>query len=324
MGDRKRKMFWAVACAVFTVVFAAAAVSAESLEGLDAGYNFLTYDEDLPGFNAAITGLKSTKLNFDELNNGAMVTDLYADEGVFFSSLAVCCWWSGVSPSYPTARYGNRSLSGSNPVSYPIGVGVPWDSRTRSELHVVFSSGTSFAGAHFIDNGASIIVRAFNINDEEIGVFSISRTGESGNSGEWWGVVTDGRAIARMTFTAASRGDFFAIDNFTFQTTAIEANVDIDPDTLNLKAKGVFTAYVSLPEGYSVEDIDVASLECEGAPSVRYSIEEGVLVVKFYREDLAGVGAGDGVELNVTGWLTDGTPIEGSDTIRVIDRGGKK
>jgi hypothetical protein len=42
---------------------------------------------------------------------------------------------------------------------------------------------------------------------------------------------------------------------------AIPATVDIDPDTLNLKSKGKWiTCYIELPDGYSVEDIDIDSV----------------------------------------------------------------
>jgi hypothetical protein len=101
----------------------------------------------------------------------------------------------------------------------------------------------------------------------------------------------------------------------------IPANINIDPDTLNLKARGVFTAYITLPEGYSVEDIDVVSLECEGAHAIKTSIEDDTLVAKFDRKDLVGIETGDKVALTVTGSLNDGTPFEGSDTIRVISKG---
>ena len=49
------------------------------------------------------------------------------------------------------------------------------------------------------------------------------------------------------------------------------------------------------------------------------------LMVKFDRSDVCEIlDPGDEVEITVTGELTDETPFQGSDTIRVIDKGGKK
>jgi hypothetical protein len=48
-------------------------------------------------------------------------------------------------------------------------------------------------------------------------------------------------------------------------------------------------------------------------------------MVKFDRSAVQGIlGAGSEVEITVTGELEDDTKFEGSDTIRVIDKGGKK
>ncbi|MEN8133962.1 MAG: hypothetical protein ABFS18_00310 [Thermodesulfobacteriota bacterium] len=122
---------------------------------------------------------------------------------------------------------------------------------------------------------------------------------------------------------------FMTIDNIVVTgvdgcVTILDANVDIDPDTLNLNAGGVFTAYVTLPEEYSVEEIDTTTVECEGAPAVKTSIEDNVLIAKFFREDLIGVEVGDAVTLTVTGQLDEETFFEGSSVIRVISKGGKK
>jgi len=112
---------------------------------------------------------------------------------------------------------------------------------------------------------------------------------------------------------------------------AIVVPIDINPDTLNLNSKGKWvTCYVELPEGHEVGDIDVDSVSLEGLLDVQQSeIQDGVLMVKFDRQDLAaylevvlGVVPPVEVELVVTGNLTDGTPFEGKDTIRVIDEGG--
>ncbi len=101
----------------------------------------------------------------------------------------------------------------------------------------------------------------------------------------------------------------------------VPATIDIDPDTLNLKSKGVFTAYITLPEGYDVADIDMGIVTCEGAPAVRGVTDGGILIAKFNIQDLNGVPTGKEVELTVSGNLLDGTPFTGSDIIRVISKG---
>ena len=104
-------------------------------------------------------------------------------------------------------------------------------------------------------------------------------------------------------------------------------NVDIEikPETLNLKSKGGFTAFIDLPELIDEEDINISTVVCAGAPAVDAMMaDDGRLIVKFDREDLVGVLPKDAVELTVDGELTNGTPFTGSDTIRVIDKGGKK
>ena len=110
----------------------------------------------------------------------------------------------------------------------------------------------------------------------------------------------------------------------TVYQLGIAAEIDIKPETLNLQSNGLFTAFIDLPEGYDEEDIDIGTVECEGAPAVRGMMaDDGRLIVKFRREDLVGVSSGDAVELVVTG-LVDGEHFAGSDTIRIIDKGGKK
>jgi len=103
----------------------------------------------------------------------------------------------------------------------------------------------------------------------------------------------------------------------------IEATVRIEPETLNLNSEGVFTAFVMLPEGYDVKDIDVSTVLCEGATAVRGVVSEidtGKFIAKFDRQNLVDVVADDEVMLTVTGQLNDGTRFEGSDAIRVINK----
>ena len=109
----------------------------------------------------------------------------------------------------------------------------------------------------------------------------------------------------------------------------IEATVDIDPDTLNLKSKGKWiTCYIELQEGYDVADIDVSTImlndqvPAESQPTGILDHDgDGIveLMVKFSRSAVQGLlGAADEAELTVTGELSDGTLFEGTDTIRVV------
>ena len=120
-------------------------------------------------------------------------------------------------------------------------------------------------------------------------------------------------------------------------TRGIEASIDIDPDTLNLKSKGKFiTAYIEL-EGADVRDVDASSILLNGVvPPIlnekygfvtsedSYIVDhdnDGIMerMVKFDRAEVEKIlTPSDEVILTITGSLLDGTEFEGTDTIRVI------
>ena len=108
----------------------------------------------------------------------------------------------------------------------------------------------------------------------------------------------------------------------------IPSDVDIEPDTLNLTSKGKWiTCYIWLPEEYNVADIDPNSifLDDEIQPEKFWLTEDNqVAIVKFNREQVQAILDIGEVELTITGQLTDGTVFEGTDTIKVIDKAGKK
>ena len=101
---------------------------------------------------------------------------------------------------------------------------------------------------------------------------------------------------------------------------SIPAGVTFDKK-IDLNSSGVLKAYITLPEGYDVANIDVATIECEGAPVFgdgRVIPGKQALEVKFKISDLVGVPTGDAVLLTVTGELYDGTRFEGSNTLKVV------
>ena len=120
----------------------------------------------------------------------------------------------------------------------------------------------------------------------------------------------------------------------TFTVGALEAKIDIKPDCLNLKSRGKWlTAYVELPEGYDVADINVStvmlnnSIPVDPFGPVAVGDYDGDatpdLMVKFNRTEVVqhilGLGIVYGnVTLVVTGRLNDGTLFEGTGVIKVL------
>ncbi len=126
------------------------------------------------------------------------------------------------------------------------------------------------------------------------------------------------------------QGNYWLIDDLCTDAPSvpplvIPATIEINPHTLNLRSKGKWiTAYIELPEGYDVDDIDVGSISLNGLLVEWADAQDGVLMVKFDRQAVqAIVSVGDEVGLTVTGEV-DGIPFEGSDTIRAIMPGKGK
>jgi nucleoid-associated protein YgaU len=116
------------------------------------------------------------------------------------------------------------------------------------------------------------------------------------------------------------------------------ATVDIDPDTLKPESQGEFVmAYIELPQGYDVADIDLSTvtLEVDGvagsvpaAPSpTAVGDEDGDGIpdrmVKFSREAVVALldGRTGDITFRVKGDVS-GSPFEGTDTIQLLTSQG--
>jgi len=109
---------------------------------------------------------------------------------------------------------------------------------------------------------------------------------------------------------------------------AIEAVVDIKPETLNLKGKAKWIlALIQLPAEYKVTDIDPRHIrlnETYEPKQTTLNLDEQILVAKFLREELDSILQLGEVTLTITGQLLDETEFAGTDTLRVISPGPKK
>ena len=111
-----------------------------------------------------------------------------------------------------------------------------------------------------------------------------------------------------------------SIDDATNFMCVPPIRVRIEPETLDLKSKGEFTASITLSEGYDVRDWNVQDVSCEGAPAVKGMTAGNSYVVKFNREDLKNVSPGERVALTVKLAFHHGGKkvlTQGSDTVRV-------
>jgi hypothetical protein len=130
------------------------------------------------------------------------------------------------------------------------------------------------------------------------------------------------------------------------QIKIISSTIDVSPQTLNLRSKGEWiTAYLELPEGYDVAYINRTTILLNGTiPVDSFWTSKPIksvigdydndtipdLMVKFDRQQVINYIMSNvdlerlyeerfmTITLTITGKLNDGTPFQGSDTIKII------
>jgi len=222
---------------------------------------------------------------------------------------------TGVDLSDPSCQnnifYHNNFINNTNQVGNAWGINTKWD------------SGYPSGGNYWSDyNGTDL--------------FSGLHQNETGSDG-----------IGDTPYVIATYGnntDYYPLMNPWTPTPptppVVTATVDIHPQALNLRSRGKWiTAYIELPEGYHVNDVNVSSIMLNGTIPVEpkpiaigdydnNSIPD--LMVKFNRAQIieyikANVNMTQlfkerfmTITLTITGYLNDDTPFQGSDIIRII------
>ncbi len=104
-------------------------------------------------------------------------------------------------------------------------------------------------------------------------------------------------------------------------TDPIKVDIEVKPETLNLNSNGEFSISIlpspKLGKGYTAEDIDVASLRCNGAGAVSSKVIRHSLVARFRIRDLGKLSSGLPLKLDLAGKFRYDIPFAGNTTVHV-------
>lgn len=135
------------------------------------------------------------------------------------------------------------------------------------------------------------------------------------NEGHWNGKIDDIRIYDRILS-----------DDEVLQLYSTAVDINVRPNSLNIKNLGVLPVAIFGTDELDVNDIDPDSIRLEGVPPLRVSINtDDDLTLKFDRQDIvAALGAvtdGDHIVLTLTGKKYDGNAILGKDMVVIIQKG---
>ena len=211
-----------------------------------------------------------------------------------------------------------------------------WNNGPDDATNVILKEDISQLSGH---RDITVEVDAGNYNDTT-GTWTIPRLANASSTSLTLvtNFSTPGKKVNSISITDQTPGDLLQGDNSAksgvdiFDKLLLSADLKINPTTLNINSKGIFTVFVTLKPSGSTEDktakptIDFArsTLTCSEAELIRASVSNkdgGTLIAKFYRQDLQNVTNGTGVMINCSGTLSvngESVYVEGSDTIRIM------
>gem|GEM_PF-1891342 len=291
----------------------------------NTGTNADTFNINIGSLQNAMTGLSTSSISLDAGKNGTFLLNVTnVTSGVFVVNV------TAASHANPNANQTVTTTTTVNPIP---GVTLTVDNTAKStvvNVNATYVMTVNNTGT----NADTFNLTIGNPQNAIAGLSTSSINLDAGKNGTFLLNVTNVTSgVFVVNVTAASHANPNANQTVTTTTTVsplqttINAVVRIEPQTLNLKSKGKFTAFISLPGGFNVSDIISGSVMCEGAPAIssEFSGENGgTLIVKFNREDLVDIPIGNAVVITVTGNIsTQATTLDfqGNDTVRVINKG---
>jgi dipeptidyl aminopeptidase/acylaminoacyl peptidase len=144
---------------------------------------------------------------------------------------------------------------------------------------------------------------------------------QSNENGNWDLYIIDTENGLNMPFLATPYNELHP--DWYYGPDKIEAEIDVNPDVINLKSKGNWiTVYITLPDGYNVYDIDSTTLKMQLSNSyleaTRGSVQGNLFMAKFDRTRFKSLinGTTGNITVIITGMVGD-TEFEGTDLVFV-------
>lgn len=131
-----------------------------------------------------------------------------------------------------------------------------------------------------------------------------------------------------VTFTASDPGGLLDSETTTLTvtgTTSESWKVRIIPGVINLKSRGVFVAFITIPKPYNANELSAGSVTCEGATAlrlIRHAKFPNTFGAVFRTSDLKGVKSGRDIPFLVRGIAQhNGMPVtfSGMDKVLVLN-----
>jgi methenyltetrahydromethanopterin cyclohydrolase len=142
-----------------------------------------------------------------------------------------------------------------------------------------------------------------------------------------YGVSDDGLTIVGYGVNPdGNREAWIARLGPTGLTVIVDIKPGSDPNSINLSSKGVVPVAVLTTDEFDAAGLDTTTLLFAGASPRRCSLEDvdsdgdEDLVCHFPTQDLTELDD-DSTEATLEGQTTGGTPVSGTDSVRIVERG---
>ena len=143
-----------------------------------------------------------------------------------------------------------------------------------------------------------------------------------------WDVVCMGLGVARIRINPSASCHLGEAGTVTFYQVPIQASIDIkpgsDPNSINLKSKGVVPVAVLTTDDFDASTIDPVTVTFAGASPLRWALEDvdndGDMDMLFHFKTQELNLGNNSTEATLDGNTSSGWPIIGTDTVNIVGK----